>query len=217
MKPLPLPPNIPVTVALVDPEGAFDFEVGVGRYQTTTGELLTLPRPAVVLLNALEAKPGEQITVTKHWTGRIGDKSVWTIDKAGARAEKSAGTATVEPDTPQPPIEPHRGPVAVPMPIRRPSRGRPPEQPSLFDRGTGTYGPAPAPKSSFRNYFSPRPIRTDPAGPVPANVATREILAFIAADPNTADWSCKARQELASTIYIGIARLGYITLWERAQ
>ena len=75
MNELHIAPNRPLTVALVDPEGHFDFETGMGQYQTTTGELVTLPRPAVVLLNTLDPQPGEEITITKHWTGRPGDKA----------------------------------------------------------------------------------------------------------------------------------------------
>jgi hypothetical protein len=138
MKPVALPPNIPVTVALVDPEGAFDFEMGVGRYQTTAGELLALPRPAVLLLNDLEPAPGEEIEITKHWTGKIGEKSTWTISKAGAKAEKSAQEPAADPPPPDRPPEAPRRLAAVPTPIRKPSRGRPAEnQPSLFDFARG--------------------------------------------------------------------------------
>jgi hypothetical protein len=52
-------------------------------------------------------------------------------------------------------------------------------------------------------------------GQIPANVATREILEFIQSDPNTANWSDQARQDLASTIIISAWKAGYIGLWER--
>ena len=35
---LHIAPNRPLTLALLDPEGRFDFETGMGQYQTTTGE-----------------------------------------------------------------------------------------------------------------------------------------------------------------------------------
>ena len=73
MKQIHIPPNKPLYVALVDPEGQYDFELRTGRYQTTTGELLCLPRPAVILLNALEPAPGEEIQITKHWSGKPGE------------------------------------------------------------------------------------------------------------------------------------------------
>jgi len=215
MKPLPIAPNIPLTVALQDPEGRFDFETGMGQYQTITGELLTLPRPAVVALNTLDPQPGEEITICKHWSGKPGEKSEWTItlspraENARAEAEKltqdpAEGMGTVESLIPT-----GKAVVAPPTPIRRPVRSRPPVevQPRLFDRGTGTHGPAPLPQLAPAARLRP--------GQIPANIATREILGFIQSDPNTANWSDQARQDLASTILIASFKAGYIGLWER--
>jgi len=85
-------------------------------------------------------------------------------------------------------------------------------QPRLFDRGTGTHGPAPMsiplPISAIGRGLKP--------GAIPANIATREILEFIQSDPNTANWSDQARQDLASTILIASFKAGYIGLWERS-
>ena len=88
MNELTIAPNRPLTVALVDPEGRFDFETGMGQYQTTTGELVTLPRPAVVILNTLDPQPGEEIVITKHWSGKLAEKAEWTISLS-ARAENA--------------------------------------------------------------------------------------------------------------------------------
>ncbi len=52
---------------------------------------------------------------------------------------------------------------------------------------------------------------------IPVNVAVREILAFIDADPNTRNWSDKARQGAASTILIAEYRAKRIGLWEREK
>ena len=51
--------------------------------------------------------------------------------------------------------------------------------------------------------------------PIPANIAVKEILQFIVADPNTANWSDQARQDLASTVFIGFVKSRDIGLWER--
>src|ERR1039458_1291540 len=95
MNELTIAPNRPLTVALVDPEGRFDFETGMGQYQTTTGELVTLPRPAVVLLNTLDPQPGEEIVICKHWSGKPAEKAEWTISLSSraenARAKAEAG------------------------------------------------------------------------------------------------------------------------------
>ena len=209
-------PNRPLTVALQDPEGRFDFETGMGQYQTLTGELVTLPRPAVVLLNTLDPQPGEEIVICKHWSGKPGEKAEWTVclsprsENARAEVEKrtqepSEGLGTVESPIPSP-----KATVGPPTPIRRPVRSRPPVevQPRLFDRGTGTHGPAPLPQLAPAARLRP--------GQIPANIATREILGFIQSDPNTANWSDQARQDLASTILIASFKAGYIGLWERS-
>src|ERR1039458_9030493 len=96
MNELTIAPNRPLTVALVDPEGRFDFETGMGQYQTTMGELVTLPRPAVVILNTLDPQPGEEIVITKHWSGKPAEKAEWTISLS-ARAENARAKAEGEP------------------------------------------------------------------------------------------------------------------------
>src|SRR5882672_1883674 len=60
---LHIAPNRPVFVALKDPEGVFDQELNRGTYQTTAGEELILPRPAVVALNMVGPAPGEEIEI----------------------------------------------------------------------------------------------------------------------------------------------------------
>ena len=221
---LHIAPNRPLTLALLDPEGRFDFETGMGQYQTTTGELVTLPRPAVVILNTLDPQPGEQIVICKHWSGRPGEKAEWTIslspksENTRAEAEKAASDLTGQLERSIEAVQARKAAVELPTPIRRPSRSRstPEVQPRLFDRGTGTHGPAPSavplsiPLPAVAIGRQPRP------GQIPANVATREILEFIQSDPNTANWSDQARQDLASTIIISAWKAGYIGLWERS-
>jgi hypothetical protein len=222
---LHIAPNRPVTVALVNPEGAFDFDIGIGLYETTAGQTFTLPRPAVVLLNALDPDPGEEITITKHWSGRPGDKSAWTIslspqaEKARAKAEGLTQEHPEEPGTADSPAQTRNEPTAPPTPIRRPSKRQPaPEiQPRLFDKGTGTHGPAPA----IAPLSIPLPAvaigRQMKPGQIPANIAVREILAFIKADPSTANWGDQAVQDLLSTVFIGFVKNGFIGLWQRTE
>jgi hypothetical protein len=82
-------------------------------------------------------------------------------------------------------------------------------------KGTGTYGPAPEPV--ILPAVASVPKKLPPAGQIPANVAVREILAFICTDPNTQNWSDQARQDLASTVYIATVKQGFIGLWEREK
>jgi len=231
MKPLPIAPNKPLTVSLVDPEGQFDFDTGIGQYQTTTGQLLQLPRPAVLLLNELEPQPGEEIVITKHWSGRPSDKSEWTValspssEQARAKAESLAQDQSNGQQAAQHPTQGSKSAVAPPTPIRKPLKRRQPApelQPRLFDRrGTGTHGPAPEldPEQAPRSIPLPAVAIGRPARPfpIPANVAVTEILEFINADPGTANWSDQARQDLASTVYIAAVKQGQVGLWERHQ
>jgi len=226
MNALHIAPNKPVTVALVNPEGVFDFEVGIGLYETTTGQTFTLPRPAVVLLNTLDPQPGEEIVITKHWSGKPGDKAEWTIslssqaEKARAKAEDVPSELSDQLQASIEQVQTRKRATANPTPIRRPSKRAPaPEiQPRLFDRGTGTHGLCPAPQVPLSIPLPAVAIgRQLRPGQIPANVATREILAFVNADPNTANWSADARQDLASTILIASFKAGYIGLWERGE
>ena len=81
-----------------------------------------------------------------------------------------------------------------------------PQQPALpFDRGTGTFGPAPLPQSL-------RPPR------IPYNVAFREVLHFVTAELHEAgeQWTDQARQDMVSTVLISASNNGLLSLWERA-
>lgn len=226
MKALVIAPNRPVTVALVDPEGTFDLDAGKGTYQTTTGQALILPRQAVVTLNLLEPRPGEEIVITKHWDGKPKDKPYWTISLS-TKSEKARAEAG-EPDTLACQLgasietaKENRRPVRVPTPIGRPTKRKPTTevQPRLFDRGNGTYGPSPAVNSQLAPLILPAPaaIGNRKLGQIPANIATREILEFIKSDPSTANWGDQAVQDLLSTILIASFKAGYIGLWERGN
>ena len=225
MNELTIAPNRPLTVALVDPEGRFDFETGMGQYQTTTGELVTLPRPAVVILNTLDPQPGEEIVICKHWSGRPGEKAEWTIslspksENGRAKAEEKPSDLAEQLQASIEQVQARKAATAPPTPIRRPAKRQPaPEvQPRLFDRGTGTHGPAPViaplsiPLPAMAIGRAPKP------GQIPANIAVREILAFIKADPSTANWGDQAVQDLLSTVFIGFVKNGFIGLWQRTE
>lgn len=71
-------PNVPVTVALENPQGLFyDFELQAGLYHTSDGQEVVLPRAAVLKLNLIEPEPGEQIQITQHVTP--GQQQEWTV------------------------------------------------------------------------------------------------------------------------------------------
>jgi hypothetical protein len=224
MKSLTIAPNRPITVALVDPEGHFDLDRGMGTYQTTTGATLTLPRLAVVQLNLIEPHAGEEIEILKTWTGKPKDKAEWFI-RLTARSEKARaeagepGTLACQLGASIEAIQELQKPVRVPTPIGRPSRRKPaPEvQPRLFDRGTGTHGPAPQPDRVPLILPAAAAAEKIRPGQIPANVAIKEILAFLKADPSTANWDAQSVQDLASTVYIAAVKQGQVGLWERSK
>lgn len=228
MKTITIAPNRPLVLALQDPSGEFDFDTGQGRYLTTAGELVTLPRPAVVILNELDPRPGEEIRITKSWSGKYGEPSQWSIELTSrsemARADAENTSAPLEDlETGNPAPEPVKAVVAPPTPIRRPAKPpktEPQVQPRLFDgRGTGTHGPAPAlePVTAMPLILPAAARSRIQVGQIPANIAVREILQFINGDPGTANWSDQARQDLASTVYIAAVKNGQVGLWERPQ
>ena len=239
MNPLQIKPNVPLRCALQDPQGTYDFDFEQGTYQTTSGQSLTIPRPAVVLLNALDPQPGEEIIITRHWNGKMGSKSEWTV-ALSARAENERAKAEETPQDLTEQLEAsiehereRRRSLGDPTPISRPSKRAPaPEvQPRLFDKeaayrnlqmpGTGTHGPAPAIQPEDVPRSIPLPAvaigKQQRPGQIPANIAIKEILAFVNADPGTANWSGDTKQDLCATILIASFKAGYVGLWERER
>jgi hypothetical protein len=141
-------PNVPQLLKLADPQGEWDDELRVGRYQTTDGAELVLPRQAVILLNDLDPAAGEEIGILKLKD----DWNVWLTASSEMR-RADAETALESPET-DPTLlhqldasikaantEKRRNGRAVP--IRKEPTPAETLQPRLFDRGTGTDGPVP--------------------------------------------------------------------------
>lgn len=215
-------PNIPLYVSLVDVEGEYDHELNQGRYQTTDGRSLTLPRPAVIALNAAGPRNGEEVQIVQHWSGKHGEPRTWTV-ASSTRTELARAEAEMSQDLTgqlQSSVEAARERKRVPAtPIAIPERKKPvpAESPRLFDRGTGTDGPAPLPAVALSIPIPAAPPKRVRTGQIPANVAVREILQFINADPSTANWGDQSKQDLASTVYIAHVKQGHIGLWERGE
>jgi hypothetical protein len=225
MKSISIAPNKPVYVALVDPEGEYDSELEKSTYQTTCGQLLTLPREAIVKLNALGVKPGEQIQITRVWSGKVHERIQWTIALAHqsemARAEAGPDNLTERLQASIDQAVERKSNTPPPTPIRKPAAPVQVEQPKLFDRrGTGTHGPAPEPMpapAALPQVAHAVATSRKPPQQIPANIAVREILQFIEADPNTRNWADEARQGLLSTILIAAYKEKQIGIWERGE
>ena len=142
-------PNEPQLFKLVDPEGEWDDDIRVGRYQTTDGRELTLPRPAVIKLNEVAPKAGEEIGICRYVKHKEAEWAVWLVASSEqARADTEEPSVLVEHLAAS--IEHVNGSKSTKpavTPIRRKQASESPDecqQPRLFDRkGTGTDGPAP--------------------------------------------------------------------------
>jgi len=62
-----------------------------------------------------------------------------------------------------------------------------------------------------------KPTAFRPPGPIPFNIAFREVLQFVTAELKAAgeQWSDQSRQDIASTILISAAKSKLIGVWER--
>jgi hypothetical protein len=209
---LHFPPNVPVLLALVDPEGHYDLDMRQGTYQTTTGQTFVLPRPAVVQLNLVEPRPSEEIQITRIWKGRRLDPVEWVIclsprsEQARAREEaaipEAGETITLAEALEESITRAHRAkPLKTPPTLVK--------RPIQSERGTGTDGPAPA--------LQPTTKRGN--GVIPWNVAFREVSRWVSAElaANQLQWSDASQQDLVSTVLIAEVKAGRIGPWERPE
>jgi len=177
-----------------------------------------LPRPAVVQLNMLEPKAGEEIEIIQLWDGKHGSQREWAIrlsnssEKARAAAELAQDRAG-EPGRPESPPEP----IRAPTPIRKARQ----EQPRLFDtgRGTGTDGPMPAARAYAAPHVASRKAPKFTGEPIPANVAFREVTRWVADElrANNLQWSDEAQKNMVCTVFIAEYKAGRIGPWEREK
>jgi hypothetical protein len=222
---LHFPPNVPITLSLVDPEGLWDSDLRQGSYRTTTGQTFTLPRAAVVLLNQLEPKPGEEIQITRHWKGTPRDPFEWTICLSPRSEQFRAAEETAQDDAETPSEIADRLERSIDRARRQKPVKTPPtlvKRPPQPERGTGTDGPVPDADAITRTALSlaaaANPVKTRPPV-IPWNVAFREVSRFVAAELKTNDlqWSDASQQDLVSTVLIAEVKAGRIGPWERSE
>lgn len=205
-------PNTPVRLKLAEPEGEYDSDLRQGNWPTTDGRTLKLPRPATVLLYALEPRAGEEIQITKHY--REHPKGFdWTVCLSPASeklraAEEQAIIDAQDPASLVPLLEASveqarasRKPVGRPELVKRGPRKATTAQPNLFDRGTGTDGPTPAKAANL-------PV----AAALPQKTKYPDMLLHIC---RSVEWALSQaglqlgdgpKQDLISTVYIDAAK-----------
>jgi hypothetical protein len=170
-------------------------------------------------LNLLDLKPGEAFCICKDWDGEHGKPATYRIWlPAATEQERAAEEAEIQaaafhgllpaPDLPEV-LEAEYQSINR---LKRRKSAKRDDQPRLFDRGTGTYGPAPQPALP---QLSPAQARA--AGAIPYNVAFREITQFVTAalDELKEQWTDQAKQDAICTILISAQKQGLLKVWER--
>ena len=210
-------PNVPAILSLAEPEDQYDSAAETVAYSLTDGREMVVSTQVATSINMLDLKAGDTFGICKRWDGTRASIPYFDVWATPATEQAKAREET-EPETPtaKQPAKPVATPYADPNDAR-PTRGRrkkvteiptTPPEPSLFARGTGTYGPA--------RSIAPMPTKT-PARPIPWNVAFREVLAFVTAELKAAgeQWTDQAKQDAVCTILISESRAGRLAPWER--
>ena len=208
-----LSPNIPLQLALADPSGVpEDFRV---HFPTSDGRVLTLPRKTAIELNRLDLKPGEAFCICRDvkkvdTLASGASKGMMQVSyrvwlPAATEQERAAEEAEAEPAPILPPV--------IEAAARRRKPAKRDDQPRLFDRGTGTYGPMP------QQVPIPEALTAQvrASGPIPMDVAFREVVAFVTSELKAAgeQWTDQAKQDAISTVLIAAAKKGWLKVWER--
>jgi len=193
-------PNQPVILKLENPEGDYDFDLQVGRYRAQDGREFQLPRPAVIVLNELAPAPGEEIGICLY-RGKRGQQDGWAIwltassEKARAQAEEEPQELTEVLQASIDQARSRKPTKEAVTPIRRKPAAKQDDQPRLFDRGTGTYGPAPLADPALQ----PAALRKTPYGQMLRHIIHTVESALKAEEIQLGDGP---KQDLVSTVWI---------------
>ena len=191
-------PNEPQTLALQEPRAEHFGEYEI-TYTLVDGRLLKVSKIVAAKINELDLQPGETFGMCKQMVFNEQRKRMtpsWTVWLT-PETEKARAQQEIKP------------PMTL-ADVKRPGKVRsirkaPPEQSNIpFDRGIGTFGPAPLPQSL-------RPPR------IPFNRAFTEILRFVASGLKAQgeQWNDESKQDMVSTVFIAAANAGLLSLWER--
>ena len=193
--------NEPQVLSLSDPTG--DLDGANVLYPTLDGRTLCLPRHAAIKLNSLFVETGEEFSAARYrkegqpaeWVFALTAKSeqeraAKEVEKAGAVAREQAALA--------------RKSVEVQL-EKSLSQVR-----EIPRKGTGTYGPAPAPALTPR--IAAKGDRQSPPPRVPYEIAilhiTRTVVGVLRETGE--QWGDQAKQDLVSTLAISAAKAGAI-------
>lgn len=206
-------PNVPQILALRNTEGELG-EYNEVTYQLTDGRPLIVSHDVAVKINLLELEPLQTFQMCKRWSGERKDPIYWDIAlTAATEREKAQQEAEQPPSDIETKLAASIGQVrSRPQIVQRKPIS---PQRNLFEdrRGNGTTGPAPQPQKAV----AVAPAKPQRFGPIPYNVAFREVTKFVTEELNAngEQWADEAKQGMISTILIAAAKQGILGPWER--
>lgn len=210
-------PNVPLQLTLKPGIEPLQLPHGAGSlYTLTDGRLLHLAGSQADSLRRLNLEPGESFRICFYQqAGGIGSWSVWLspeTEKARGAAEtpelEQQLAASLElvgrrkyPDIPTVAPKTSKTPLESPYPLAP----------------TGTEGGAVPAVQRKPAIAAVAGSKRDKPGPIPLNVAFREIVRFVCAELNASgeQWSENSRQDMISTVIISAQKLNLLGGWER--
>lgn len=214
MKIIQFEPNKPQSFIFDSPEPYKLPGNAGGLYTTSQGELLHCAPSLVDSLALLRLEPGESVRIclylernVPHWVCDL------TAETEKARARKEVAALGLE--------------AQLGASLRMVRGGKSKGDSSgeatpgcSYLAPTGTEGPAASPAPSPRKAPVIAPALASSrtrGGPIPLNVAFREIVRFVVQELNESgeQWSDQCRQDLVSTVMIAAQKAGLLGVWER--
>jgi hypothetical protein len=201
-------PNEPQQMTLERDSRPYSLPNGAGcLYTLSDGRIMHLSPECARAVADLKLGP-EEIRVCLHQRGSgLAYWSAW-LSPETEKARAAAETPELERQ------------LAASIEIA--SRRRRSPETAVCDRGalppTGTDGPAPLPALSRKPAIAAVASgKRKPEGPIPYNVAFREIVKLVASELLQASeqWSDQARQDAVSTLFIAAGKAGWLGVWER--
>ena len=178
------------------------------------GDWLFLGQALASSLDALKLQPGEEFAICLYQDRGIPHWECW-LTPGTEKARAAAELAKLDLETQL------RASLKVVQGRKERSSGE--AVSPGFLAPTGTEGPGPMPAPSARKVpaiaAAPAGGRKSRGGPIPLNIAFREIVQFVVAELKDSgeQWSDQCRQDLVSTVMIAAQKAGLLGVWERDE
>jgi hypothetical protein len=231
-------PNVIETVALKFPDGkTVEGRFGDQMFYTTTdNRAMYLDMDVAAKINMLGVQKGEQFSICKRWSGKKGDPIQWDVwrPEPGQQPRQLAPTPAQATGIEESELEAQiraeilartarqvagasaSTPAPVAASLKPPSIESPNGNGSKPNGTNGSNGAPPPNGNGAARPYNASGIPTPPVK-IPADVAFREVLAFVTAGLKEAgeQWTDESKQGMVSTIMIQGMRDGVIGTWNR--